>query len=167
MKSYSRSALSSGVPRGTVLGPLLFLVFINDLPAMASSTTRLFADDCLMYRTIEDTSDAEALQADLDKLQQWEQDWLMDFNPSKCEVISITNNGAAFHSHTPSTMKSSTRPAVPSTLESTSPTTCHGEPMSTKSAKKLIAPRHLYSVTSEVALGRSKRSALQHLSDLY
>ena len=75
--------------------------------------------------------------------------------------------GAAFHSHTPSTMKSSTRPPVPSTLESTSPTTCHGEPMSTKSAKKLIAPRHFYSETSEAALGRSKRSALQHLSDLY
>ena len=41
-----------------------------------------------MYRTIQDTSDAEALQTDLDKLKQWEHDWLMDFNPSKCEVMS-------------------------------------------------------------------------------
>ena len=63
-QSSSTSLVTSGVPQGTVLGPLLFLVFINDLPAMASSTTRLFADDCLMYRTIQDTSDAEALQAD-------------------------------------------------------------------------------------------------------
>ena len=82
-----------------------------------------------MYRTIQDTSDAEALQTDLDKLKQWEHDWLMDFNPSKCEVMSSSpssTKGAAFHLHTPSTMKSSTRPALSNTLESTSPTNCHG-----------------------------------------
>ena len=90
-QSSTTSSVTSGVPQGTVLGPLLFLVFINDLPSMATSTTRMFADDCLMYRTIHDTSDAAALQADLDNLQQWEQDWLMDFNPSKCEVITISN----------------------------------------------------------------------------
>ena len=72
--------------------------------------------------------------------------------------------GAEFHSHTPSTMKSSTRPAVPSTLESTSPTTYHGHV--DKVCKKLTAPRHFYSITSEAALGRSKPNVLQHLSDL-
>ena len=83
--------VSSGVPQGTVLGPLLFLVYINDLPSRVSSTSRLFADDCLLYRTINTEADTRSLQEDLDNLQKWEQDWMMSFNPDKCEVIRITN----------------------------------------------------------------------------
>jgi hypothetical protein len=88
----SNSALvSSGVPQGTVLGPLLFLVCINDLLSNVNATGRLFADDCLLYRTIKTTNDEVSLQNNLDTLQQWEKDWLMSFNPDKCEVIRITN----------------------------------------------------------------------------
>ena len=83
--------VASGVPQGTVLGPLLFLVYINDLPQRVRSTSRLFADDCLLYRTINTPSDARQLQQDLDSLRQWEIDWQMEFNPDKCEVIRITN----------------------------------------------------------------------------
>ena len=89
--------VTSGVPQGTVLGPLLFLVFINDLPAAVSSTTRMFADDCLMYRSISSIDDTKQLQEDLDNLQQWESDWLMSFNPDKCEVMSITNKKMPIH----------------------------------------------------------------------
>ena len=81
----------SGVPQGTVLGPLLFLVYINDLPQRVTSTSRLFADDCLLYRTIHTPSDTAQLQQDLDSLRQWEEDWQMEFNPTKCELIRITN----------------------------------------------------------------------------
>ena len=88
----SNSALvSSYVPQGTVLGPLLFLVYINDLLSNVNATGRPFADDCLLYRTIKTTDDAVSLQNNLDTLQQWEKYWLMSFNPDKCEVIRFTN----------------------------------------------------------------------------
>lgn len=89
--SSSTAQVTSGVPQGTVLGPLLFLVYINDLPESVKAKTRLFADDCLLYSVIRTAADAKALQDDLDKLQEWEEKWLMKFNPSKCETIRLTN----------------------------------------------------------------------------
>ena len=63
--------LTSGVPQGTVLGPLLFLIFINDLTESITSSVKLFADDCLSYRTIHSTNDAIQLQVDFDQLGLW------------------------------------------------------------------------------------------------
>ena len=83
--------VTSGVPQGSVLGPLLFLAFINDLPSRVKSRTGMFADDCLLYRTIKGQADAHALQKDLDSLQDWEKEWQMEFNADKCEVIRITS----------------------------------------------------------------------------
>ena len=57
------------------MGPLLFLVYINDLPDGLNSTPRLFADDGLIYKVINSPDDTVALQRDLDKLQQWEKTW--------------------------------------------------------------------------------------------
>ena len=76
--SSSESArVRSGVPQGTVLGPLLFLTYINDLPSTVSSQVRLFADDCLLYRPIKCRADQEQLQRDLSALQDWADRWGM------------------------------------------------------------------------------------------
>ena len=80
----------SGVPQGSVLGPSLFLCYINDLPDSLKSRVRLFADDTVVYLTINSIHDSETLQQDLCKLEQWEKTWSMEFNPDKCEVIRIS-----------------------------------------------------------------------------
>ena len=86
--------IESGVPQGTVLGPLLFLCHINDLPATVKSQVRLFADDCLLYRTIRSFKDHLQLQADLESLQKWAEDWGMRFNATKCYKLSFKNKSS-------------------------------------------------------------------------
>ena len=90
-KKSSVANVSSGVPQGTVLGPLLFLVFINDLSECVSSSIRLFADDALLYRPIQSQEDITTLEKDLANLQLWQKKWLMSFNADKCEVLRISN----------------------------------------------------------------------------
>ena len=84
--------VTSGVPQGSVLGPILFLAYINDLPQDIVSQVRLFADDTAIYLTLEHKHDSDTLQTDLDRLQAWEAKWDMEFNPSKCQVIRVTTS---------------------------------------------------------------------------
>ena len=77
--------VSLGVPQGTVLGPILFMAYINDLSEVGkNSTLRLFADGCIIYRLIKSTYDTEKLQKDIDFVLSWANVWQMKFNISKC-----------------------------------------------------------------------------------
>ena len=89
--------VDSGVPQGTVLGPLLFLCHINDLPDSVKSTVRLFADDCLLYRQIKSREDHISLQYDLQNLETWAKTWGMRFNDKKCYIMSINNKSTHFY----------------------------------------------------------------------
>ena len=75
--------VTSGVPQGTVLGPLLFLLYINDITADMKSDIRLFADDCIPYRTISSGHDQTILQEDINTLHSWTKTWQMQFNSKK------------------------------------------------------------------------------------
>ena len=82
--------VESGVPQGSVLGPSLFLFYINDLPQGLYSTVRLFADDTVVYLTVSSDSDCSKLQSDLDKLAKWENNWKMEFRLEKCTVLTVS-----------------------------------------------------------------------------
>ncbi|KAI8478947.1 hypothetical protein Bbelb_433280 [Branchiostoma belcheri] len=90
-KASAPVKVASGVPQGTVLGPLLFLLYINDLPDQLDSNVRLFADDCLLYVEPSTQTDSQLLQKDLNTLEEWQSKWLMQFNPEKCYIMHITN----------------------------------------------------------------------------
>ena len=82
----------SGVPQGTLFGPLLFLAYINDLlNNIMDSSIRLFADDCVLYREMKNENDSQELQKDLNSLMKWKYDWQMHFNPQKCFVMRLTH----------------------------------------------------------------------------
>lgn len=75
-----------------MLGPLLFLCFINDLPeSILSSDTKLFADDSMLFKVIDNDADRELLQRDLSALERWEEAWQMSFNPTKCVMLRISS----------------------------------------------------------------------------
>jgi len=76
----------SGVPQGSVLGPLLFLIFINDLDEDISSNILKFADDTKIFREVRNCTECSHLQDDLDKLVSWAQKWQMEFNVDKCKL---------------------------------------------------------------------------------
>ena len=90
-QSSSSSPVISGVPQETVLGTLLFLSYINDLPDRESSDIRLFADDLILYRPINSPVDCDILQSDIDALCNWKETWQMKFSTSKCFIMHVTH----------------------------------------------------------------------------
>jgi len=79
----------SGVPQGSVLGPLLFLLYVNELPSWIKYDMKMFADNTKLWCRIKTDTDSVVLQADLDSLQSWSDTWQMKFNADKCKVMHI------------------------------------------------------------------------------
>ena len=88
-ESLSEVPVTSGVPQGSVLGPLLFLLYINDLPQNIQAQVRLFAHDKAIYLTVGSSDNRDPLQADLNTLQEWELAWDMEFNPANVRCSSF------------------------------------------------------------------------------
>ena len=79
----------SGIPQGTVLGPTLFLLYVNDLPASVQSKTMLFANDTKMYTSAKYQVERDRLQRDLDELGAWSKKWELPFNAAKCKSLHL------------------------------------------------------------------------------
>ena len=94
-KSISRE-VTSGVPQGSVLGPMLFIYFINDLPEVSNVTTKIYADDTKAYSEIKNEDDRIKLQNSIDALFRWTQDWQLHFNESKCKILHIGENNPKY-----------------------------------------------------------------------
>ena len=83
--------VTSGVPQGSVLGPILFLIYINDIPDAMSCVVRLFADDTKLYKTIQTEQDQQQLQDDIFEASNWSKKWQLLFNVKKCKYMQIGN----------------------------------------------------------------------------
>ena len=88
----SKLPVKPGVPQGTVLGPLMVLLYMNDIDENISSTVRLCADDCVMYRIIDSLEDSLCLQRDLSTILNWTKKWQMQLNIDKCVVLRCTRS---------------------------------------------------------------------------
>ena len=91
--------VTSGVPQGSILGPMLFVIFINGLPDVVPDciSTGLYADDTKLYRNVSTIDDCEKLQDALTELSSWSYQNNMNFNASKCKVLSITRKVNPLH----------------------------------------------------------------------
>jgi len=89
----------SGIPQGSVLGPLLFVLYINDLPDKVVSDLLLFADDTKIFKEVNSINDSLVIQKDVDTLNEWSKDWLLKFHPDKCHVLTLGKLANIKHAH--------------------------------------------------------------------
>jgi hypothetical protein len=147
-KSSSTVPVTYGVPQRTVLDPVLFLVYINDLfDYLTHSQLRLFADDSIIYMPIKSQHDCNKLQQDLDATARWESDWLMAFHPDKCSVLSVTKKkqriqrNYILHNHIPESVSSAKYLGI--TVQSNLKWDKHINDMTSKTTKHWVH-RHLF-----------------------
>lgn len=92
-------SVTSGVPQGSVLGPVLFVIYVNDLPRKLKCECKLFADDSKILADVSTNQGAKDLQHDLDVVKQWESDWLLRLNSKKCHVLHFGKKNPQTHYH--------------------------------------------------------------------
>ena len=80
----------------SVLAPVLFVIYINDLPECVKSDVFLFTDDTKFFREIKDDSDASIIQSDLNELFKWSETWLLKFHPDKCKDLPVFNKNKQY-----------------------------------------------------------------------
>ena len=95
-KSSSKIPVTSGVPQGSVLGPTLFIYFINDLPSLITIFIKIFADDTKAYLPILSNADRIILQKTIDDMVHWSKIWQLHFNGSKCKVLHLGKNNPCY-----------------------------------------------------------------------
>ena len=83
--------VTSGIPQGSIVGPLMFIIFINDLPDTVTSRVYMFADDTKLFKIVKENEDREILQRDLEKLTEWTNTWLLKLHPEKCKYMQLGN----------------------------------------------------------------------------
>ncbi|MES9884664.1 MAG: reverse transcriptase family protein, partial [Sedimenticola sp.] len=87
---YSKwSNVTSGIPQGSVIGPTLFLIYINDLPEVVQNTVKMFADDTKIFARVNNMHESNVLQNDINSLTTWSEKWQLKFNASKCKHMHI------------------------------------------------------------------------------
>ena len=90
-KPSQYAEVTSGIPQGSVLGPILFVIFINDLPEVISTTAKIFADDTKLFHSTKTPEQQQQLQNDLNNLVHWSEEWQLHFNDTKCKVMHLGN----------------------------------------------------------------------------
>ena len=94
-ESANWTKVSSGVPPGSIVQPIVFLLYVNDIPENLSCASEMFADDTLLFNSGNPSDVSSPIQDSLSQISDWCNEWLLRINPVKCESMRITRSGSS------------------------------------------------------------------------